>query len=158
MSTLDPVSPHRRSVTASIVTGVLLLAAIVAGVLLYLRPATPLPRPVVGDVILEDRVRLPADGGVSRRVRVERPCAIEFTVEPPAGTEVRVAFGVPGPVESAPVDLPDPRSAVAWTAKAGTAPHREIVLAPGLYVVRVTSGAGASPGETRLSLRVFAPR
>ena len=148
-------SPSKRS--AAVVTALLLVAAAVGGYALYRRSSTPPPRPVAGDLLVEGAVDVPA-AGAARRFRVKKPCQVEVRVDLPAGTAVRVSFGVPGPVEASPGDGPDAAAAVRWTVKAGDAPHTEVVDAPGLYVLRLEPEAAVAVRGVALTVRTLPAR
>ena len=152
----DALAPAPRGPAAAIAAAALLLVAIVGGYALYGRPATPTPRPVSGDALLDEAVSV-GPAGISRRFRVKVPCTVEFRIDPETGSSANVSFGVPQPVEVSPADVPAAATAVAWTVTKGDAPRREVVLAPGLYVLRIE----APPPwmlPVLISLRALPPR
>ena len=158
--TEDPApAAHPKRASSPLIAGVLLLAAVVGGYAVYSRSAAPPSRPQAGEILLEDAIIL-GSPGPSRRIRVKDPCTVEFRVAPPAGASVDVSFGVPGPAEASPTDAPDPATAMHWTVTAGDAPRRQVVSAPGLYVVTIDSSAGSSHAGQSVSvtLRALPPR
>lgn len=138
-----PSSVVARRAPKDLVVGLLLLALAAGGVAwLALRSPVPPARPAASDVLLEGTFPLEG-GGLSRRVRVKEAARLEIRVDAPPGETLRCAFGPPGPVEAAPIDLPDPSRTARWEVTAGAPPHVETVLAYGLYVLRVDRVLGA---------------
>ena len=130
----------------------LLGAALVGGYFLVRRPDAPPPRPAPGDVLLAlDAPVAP----LSRRIRVKMPCTVRVQVDLPAGVAAEVSLGPPQPQEKSPEDAPDPDAARRWKVESGK-PHDEIVLAAGLYVVRVVPEAAAS-GTMKVHVRAMPP-
>ena len=156
-SATSPLGPRGLRRRAAIAAAALLLAAVAGGYAIYGRPATPLPRPEAGDVLLF--ATFPLEGsGVSLRLRVRAPSTLEISVDPAEGARVRVSFGVPAPVEASPVDVPVAETAASWTAAPGDTVHREVVLAPGLYVLRLEPAATSTRGAVAVRVRVLPPR
>jgi len=145
--TVAPPSARRA------VAWLFLAAAIVVGFFLVRRPDAPPPRPEPGDVLLSEEVPL---SPLSRRVRVKMPCTLRVEVGVPPGATAAASLGVPQPREKSPEDSPDPETARRWTAEAGAKPHDEVVLAAGLYVLRIVpEGAGA--GTMTVKVRALPP-
>jgi hypothetical protein len=149
-----PAAPSARLRRGNAPAYALLALATLAGAFLVLRPDDPTPRPDPGDVLLAETT---AVAPTSRRLRVKMPCRLRFSVDAPASSPVEVAFGPPQPVERAPADVPDPDRATTWTAEPGR-PHDRVVLAPGLYVLRIVpkSSPGSPPAAGSMTVRVEA--
>jgi hypothetical protein len=137
----------------------------VAAVLGYFaaRPRTPAPRPESGNVLLDETLDLAKGGadGVSKRVRLRAPAVLDVAVDPWWGAgPLEFSFGPPRPVESGPVDLPDPASpmTVTWTAEAASPRKSFPVLAPGSYVLHVVPREALKTGGVWVTVRALPPR
>lgn len=143
--------PHGGGILAAAI----LVAAIGGGLALARRSDAPPQRPEPGNLLLSESFPFAA---VSRRIRVKEPCTVEVSLDVPAGSAVKVALGPPVPPETSPEDAPDPGTSWTWTANAGDAPHREVVLASGVYVVRFVP-QGETGGRTMTArVRALPPR
>ena len=66
----------------------------------------------------------------------------------------------PGPGGPQATDVPAADTAIRWFVSSGAPPRREVVLAPGLYVLRLESGGSSSMASwpVRVVLRALPPR
>ncbi len=107
-----------------------------------------LHRPESGDVLFAQALEV-GPKGVAVRVRIGKPSRVLVSVSGRA--PLSVAFGPPRPPEAGPEDAPDETTRTTWTAEPGAGPHEEIVLAAGLYVLRLDPpSAGGSAGAAQV--------
>ena len=116
-------------------------------------------RPESGDVLFAQTLDV-GPKGAAVRVRVGKPSRLVISVR--GRVPMTVAFGQPRPPEAGPEDAPDELGLATWTAEPGAGPHEEIVLAAGLYVLRLdpltSAGAAVAPGRVDLRVTAAPPR
>jgi hypothetical protein len=130
---------------------VLIVAAVAVGVWLWTRSVASLPRPPTSVTLLDRTLDLTGKSGDSPRLRIAEPCILEVTADT-AARGLTVSFGPEQPVETEPRNTPDPALSSTWTTGTASDSHEVKAFGPGMYVLRVESGAvpAAEPVHIRV--------